>query len=433
MALSSKPYIGSRDFFPDDMDFRNWMFGVQRNVCERYGYREYASPILEPVGLYQAKTSDEIVNEQLYRFTDRGDRELAIRPEMTPTLARLVASRLKEEPHPIRWYSIANFMRYERPGRGRLREFYQLNADLLGPATPAADAEILFVATDILRSYGAREEDYDLRYSDRRLFNGFFSELPGDRLKALARIMDKREKLSDEDFRKLLADESLEDQRDSLERFLSLKVGDLPALAAEGRLPADATEHLVALDRLLNETGYAKTSRFDPGIVRGFDYYTAFIFEIFDNHPENRRSIFGGGRYDRLLGLFGKESLPAVGFGMGDVTLENFIRVHDLVPGDLRARSGVFLTLFSPDLLAENTLLARELREAGISVETALSPTKKFGRQLELADKKNKRTALVLGADELAKGVVRVKDLASGEQWDVPRDALAGELSGAGS
>lgn len=420
MAISKKPYIGSRDFYPEDMRLRNWMFATQRRICETYGYGEYAAPLLEPLELYRMKSSDEIVNDQVYRFTDRGDREVAIRPEMTPTLARMASARLAELPRPLRWFSIANFMRYERPGRGRLREFYQLNVDLLGEGGAAADAEIMMLAIDILRAYGATPDMFRLRYSDRRLLEGFLEPLGADRRRETARLLDKRAKIDTDEFdrelQKLIPDSSV---RAALLTFLDTPAGGI------AKLQHPAARNLADSIAILEAHGYADFLEFDPAIVRGFDYYTGFVFEIFDLNPENRRSLFGGGRYDRLIGLFGKEDLPAVGFGLGDVTLQNFLEAHSLVDAGVSARSGAYLVAFGEEQAGEILSIAREIRAADVCVEVGLEPTKKLGKQFELADRKGRRFVLIVGPEELAAGVVRVKDLSNGTQADVPRGELA--------
>lgn len=420
MPAPDKPYIGARDFFPEDMVFRNWMFSVQRDVCVRYGYQEYGAPILEPVDLYRIKSSDEILNEQLYRFVDRGDREVAIRPEMTPTLARMVASRATAMPKPFRWFSIANFMRYERPGRGRLREFFQLNVDLMGAPSAAADAEILLIACDLMLAYGAKPSDFSVRFSDRRLFSKAFADLSSDVLRKVGRLMDKRDKMKPGEFAEEMKKEAGPDVLARVEKYLSL---DVEGLAAFGADP-EVVQVLGGIQSAFEKHPCRVSLQFDPGIVRGFDYYTGLIFEINDNDPENRRALFGGGRYDKLIGLFAKDDVPAVGFGMGDVTLENFLRTRGLVPTRLSEPQGCYIALFSDDLIAPARELADFLRAGGIPVEMSLEATKKFGKQMETAEKKKKRYVLILGADEIAKGIVRVKDLNTGEQKDVPRREL---------
>ncbi|MCR9144112.1 MAG: histidine--tRNA ligase [bacterium] len=430
MSLSTKPYIGSRDFYPDQMKFRNWMFGVQAEVCRRYGYSEYAAPLIEPLDLYRAKSSEEIVSEQLYRFTDRGEREIAIRPELTPTLARMVAARINELPRPLRWFSVGNFMRYERPGRGRLREFFQLNVDLLGPDDFTADAEVLMLAIDLMRAYGASPEHFEVRYSDRRLLEAYLSDYDTEKIRAISRVIDKRAKIKPAEFEEQLATACGDDAGVA-------KVKKLLALTTESvaELPADELDPEIAgriskFAEFLREQGYGDGLVFDPGIVRGFDYYTGLIFEMYDRDPENNRALFGGGRYNRLVGMFGKQEIPAVGFGMGDVTLENFIVSHGLAPAELGEARGAYIALMSADLAGPVAKLARELRTVGIDVEVALEATKKFGKQFELAEKKGRRFMLILGETELENGVVRVKDLKSGEQQDVPRQDLAAALGG---
>ncbi len=430
-GVSHKSYIGTRDFYPEDMEFRAWMFSRLRGVCETYGYREYGAPILEPVSLYEIKSSEEIVNEQLYRFVDRGEREVAIRPEMTPTLARLVAARIKQLPRPLRWFSIANFMRYERPGRGRLREFYQLNVDLIGSSGPAAEAEVFLIGMDLLRSFGAGDDTFILKFNDRRLFDGWFRDFPAGRLRAVGRLLDKKDKIGADEFESLLKTE-LQDAAlvKDVFAYLDLTVDDLPAAVKNNRVEpvvAENIQELVGLLEVARGPDGTLPVAFAPGVVRGFDYYTGMLFEIYDQHPDNNRALFGGGRYDRLIGLFGKEDVPAVGFGMGDVTLENFITGHGLRPG-LDTPQGAFLALFAGDLLAENLKLGSALRAAGIVVETALEATGKLGKQFELAEKKGRRLVLLQGADEIARGVVRVKDLVSGTQEDVERARLAERL-----
>jgi len=429
LSISLKPYIGSRDFYPDEMRFRSWMFSVQRKICSSYGYGEYSTPILEPLELYAAKSSEEIVSDQLYRFTDRGDREVAIRPELTPSLARIVSARAKELPVPIRMFNIGNFMRYERPGRGRLREFYQLNVDLIGSASASADVEIVSMGAEILKGYGAKNQDFLIRISDRRLMSSYFSDLSSDSLRKLGRLLDKKEKISPEDFQKELLqvkdDKTFSEKVDS---FLSLDLEGAFNLSEQEKLDSDAVMHLRQVISDLEKLGFADCLKFDPAIMRGFDYYTGLIFEIYDTHPENRRALFGGGRYDKLMGLFGKHDLPAVGFGMGDVTLENFLKIHELIHEDTQNSAGIYLTLFSKEMMDHNMKIAALLRAGGLEVETSLEPTKKLGRQFEIAEKKNRKFAVVIGEDEILNKMIRIKNLQTGEQKDVSEDDMVSVL-----
>lgn len=416
------PYVGTRDFYPEDMRFRSRMFGVLRKVCMAYGYEEYSAPLLEPLSLYQSKSSEEIVGEQVYRFVDRGEREVAIRPEMTPTLARMVAARAMQLVRPMRWYSIENFMRYERPGKGRLREFYQLNADLMGSATPAADAEILALLCDLLTGFGATQKDFTIRISDRRIFDSFVVHPDKEVKRAIGRLLDKREKIGEAAFTEELAKVADAKLQARVQDFLKIRLEDLAALGEKGEIESSTASHLQQTFALLAAQGKSAFFQFDPGIVRGFDYYTGLIFEAQDNHPENRRAICGGGRYDKLLGLFGKQDIAAVGFGLGDVTLEEFIRVRGLLP-ESGEKSGCYWILF-PETCADSLRIADTLRSKGLVVETSLEGGK-IGKQFETADKKGRRFALLQGSEELAKKIVRVKDLTNGAQADVPEKDLA--------
>ena len=423
--LSRKSYIGTRDFFPPEMRLQRWLFETQRKVCRSYGYEEYSAPLLESLELYRAKSSEEILNEQVYSFSDRGGRELAIRPEMTPGLARMISLCQRELPKPVRWFSIANFMRYERPGHGRLREFFQLNVDLLGSPGPPGNAEILSLAVDILTAYGAQPGQFQIRYSDRRLLESYLNIKEAARLRSISRVIDKRAKLSPTEFDKLLEENcSGAEEIARLKKFLSLSKAELRELGLSNQIDKQALTELGELEAILQKQAYKEAMLFDPTLVRGFDYYTGFIFEIYDCNPRNHRALLGGGRYDRLLELLGAEAMPAVGFGMGDVTLEHFLRDHGHIPQELEAPQGVFLVLMKEELRADCLRLAQELRSQGIPVEQALEPTRKLGRQFEIAQKKRRRFAAILGEEELEKGSVSVKDLSSGKQEQIPRKEL---------
>lgn len=425
-------YTGTRDFYPEEMQIRNWFFEKQKQICISYGYEEYGAPILEYTDLYRSKSSEEIVNEQLYTFFDRGNREVSIRPEMTPTLARMVAAKIQDLPLPVRWFSIANFMRYERPGKGRLREFYQLNVDLLGSDSVHADAEILSLAMDILKSYGASEELFVIRFSDKDLLD-LWLEIPDkEKLRKIGRIIDKKEKITQEEFQKELEKLCSPGEVDSIYEFLEFRLDDV-----ESRLKDKKKENALKIDgilsrmqkmlELLQTVHETKNVIFDPSIVRGFDYYTGLIFEIYDTHPENRRAIFGGGRYDNLIGQFAKTPLPAVGFGMGDVTLEAFLRNHNLIP-DFSNRRGFYFAMLDENMYKEYLQIVRKLRDQGIPVELSLMRQKKFGKELEIAEKKGYRYVIIAGEDELQNRVISVKDLETGEQKQIEINERIGEV-----
>ena len=308
--LSMKSYKGVRDFYPEDMAIQNYIFSVWKKVAESFGYQEYGASILEPAELYKNKTSQEIVNEQMFTFIDRGGREVALRPEMTPTLARMVAARRKSLKFPLRWYSIPNVFRYERPQRGRKREHWQLNCDLMGLSGIEAEVEIISIAHAIMKAFGAKDEDFEIKVNDRKLLDDIFDKIGGTSNSARAevvRLLDRREKIDnfmDELIRHL--------GKEKKEQFLELLE------------KTDSSEKLENLKNLLNSRDIHNVV-VETKLARGFDYYTGLIFEVFDTHKENLRSLFGGGRYDNLLEIFGADPVPAIGFGMGDITIRDFL------------------------------------------------------------------------------------------------------------
>ena len=427
--LSTANYKGTRDFYPEDMDFRNWMFSIMKQVVVSYGYKEYDAPILESFDLYKAKTGEEIVQKQLYDFIDKGKRRVAIRPEMTPSLARMVAAKTRELPKPIRWFSIPNLWRYEAPGHGRLREHWQLNVDIFGINTYLAEVEIIDLACNILYAYNAPKDSFIVKISHRQLLNDFFQntlKLDANKSQPLAKLLDKKNKISKPDFeasvKEILPD--FENQIPLLYQYLDSTLESLSAI--EGISPARISE-IQSLFSALNALGLKDQITFDPSIIRGFDYYTSYIFEIFDTDPRNVRSLYGGGRYDNLVGLFSHEELSGIGFGLGDVTLENFLRTHKLVP-EFHKHDTFYIPLFNPKYFSEVMQLAKLLRQSGFNVETSLDGNVKLGKQLAAAEKRGYRYLLILGEDEIAKGIVNVKDLQSGSQVSVTQGALVEAL-----
>ena len=428
--LSTQPYKGTRDFYPEDMRVRNWMFAKIAQVVRSYGYGEYGGPILEPFELYAAKTGDEIVNQQLYSLVDRGERKVAIRPEMTPTLARMVAAKFFELPRPVRLFCIPNFMRYERPQRGRLREFWQLNVDVLGGLSHLADAEILNIAWDIIDSFGGSQYAV-IRVNDRRLMDAFFREklkLQPDQVPALARLIDAREKMGPEAFEESLSKLSLSDRLTQLNALFNgnLDFKDFSAsLKARASVFEECGEGWASLNQLasvLEQSGFKGKAIFDPSVMRGLDYYTGTVFEVFDVSPENHRAMFGGGRYDNLLGLFGKNQLSGMGFGMGDVTLMNFLETHKLLP-KLGSDVDVALVVPNESAVVAAGRVTRDLRSQGIRVAAPLTQDG-VGAQLKAASKLEARGAIILGEEELKRNEVVLKDMAAGTQENIPLDQL---------
>lgn len=416
MALSTEPYKGTRDFYPKDMQFRNWMFGKLSQTVRSFGYLEYDGPMLESFDLYAAKTGEEIVNNQLYWLIDKGERKLAVRPEMTPTMARMVAAKVHELPRPVRLFSIPNLWRYERPQRGRLREHWQLNVDVLGGDTLYADAEILTVAVELIRSFVGTETKKNLavvKVNHRGLMDEFFSKkmgLTSEQAQKVVKAIDAKDKVDAAKFNGWLLEAGVRSEQISeLEKFFASSLDEV-ALA----VPCAGATHLQKLFAALHESGVAASVVFDPTVMRGMDYYTGTVFEIYDESPDNRRAMFGGGRYDNLIGMFGKENLSGVGFGMGDASLELFLQTHGLMP-KLASEIDVLITLPHEELRGTAEKIAREIRAAGFSVMTPLA-VGGFGAQLKLATKHEAKFVVLFGEEELKLGKVLLKNLATGEQ-----------------
>ena len=425
MALSTQPYKGARDFYPPDKRLQKYMFGIWRDVAERFGYEEYDAPVLEPLEIYLAKTGEEIVNEQTYAFEDRGGRKVVVRPEMTPTVSRMVAARRQELGYPLRWYSIPNLWRYERPQRGRLREHWQLNVDIFGVQGVEAEYEIITLVDAAFKAFGAKPDMYDIRLNSRKLVDDALAGYLGLNEKeqhAIAKLIDRRAKMSKGDFvTKVDAALSAKAKADGIaEKLLSL-LGTIEL----SKLPPELAGHESAkeLERMLGMLKKAgvKNASFDIGIMRGFDYYTDIVFEVFDTHPDNNRSMLGGGRYDGLVGLFGVAPVPTVGFGWGDVTLANFLELHSLLP-DLKPETDIYVVLAGDVADAAQKPIA-ELRAKGVNVAVDLSG-RKIGDQFKTADKKGIAQVLVIGENELASNTYTLKDLKTGKEQKLSLPAI---------
>ena len=417
--LSTQPYKGTRDFYPQEMRLRNWFFGVIRNVLEGAAFDEYNGPMLESLDLYAAKSGEEIANKQTYNFLDRADRRLAIRPEMTPTVARMVAGKMGELTFPLKWFSIPNMYRYEATQRGRLREFWQLNVDVFGCDTYEADLEVIESAIRIMTAFGADESMFTVRINNRRFFNDVIAAIAGtdtEGSRKVSKVIDKKNKIPREVYEKELQELGLGDgQIAQIDALYSMNVYDAIALCPE----SVGAEELRLLFEMLEKTGLAKYCVFDFGIIRGLDYYTGTVFEVFDNAPENNRAMFGGGRYDNLVGLFVKNAkVSGVGYGMGDVTLENFLVTHKLVPETFGSGVKVLVTRFDDVPYEKYIAVADELRKNGI-VSTVYLGSKKFGKQIDFAVKDGCSHVVIMGGNELSRGVVRLKNLVTREETEL--------------
>ena len=423
--MQTQALPGFREFYPADLSLRSHIFQTWRTVAARYGFEEYDGPPLEPLELYTSKSGDEIVG-QLYEFEDKGKRRVALRPEMTPTLARMVAARANGLKKPIRWFSIPQLFRYERQQRGRLREHFQLNCDLIGEPGPLGDAEIVALALDVMRAFGLGPADVRVRLSDRRLLGGVLSSLGLDGgTEALAhQALDKLGRSEYAGRRQALSDAGV--AANAISRLESLKdLRDLDEVMRQFPDAAPAAGPLQAMLDALGAMGLADFVDLDLTIVRGLAYYTGTVFELFDA-AKSHRALCGGGRYDNLLQSLGGVDLPALGFGMGDVVLADLLRDRGVIPAEV-ASIDVFVAGVTPDDLPHVLRLAHELRDANLRAEYALS-AQTVGKQLKLADTRQARWAVLVGPDERAKGEVMLKDLRGKGQAAVPRDEVARRL-----
>lgn len=407
--ISTESYKGVRDFYPEDQDVQNYIFGVMKNVVQSFGYLEYNASTLEPLELYKSKSSEEIVNEQIYSFVDRGGRDVALRPEMTPTVARMIAGRVQELPVPIRWYSIPNVFRYEKPQRGRLREHWQLNVDLFGVVGPFADAEVIFVASEIMKKFGAKTEDFQIKINSRGLLDDILKkiDIDNDKKQFVYRLLDKKEKMDDQKFRHSLTALIGEEKAKNLLETLYFGEGVLSMMS-----DSEAAKYLNQTIEILRSWGVSNIV-FDTTVTRGFDYYTGIVFEVFDTNSENNRSLFGGGRYDDLTGLFINHPVPAFGFGMGDVTIRDFLLTHKLMP-KLDPTTKVYICVALADL-NEVYKISNSLRDNGINVAVDLSG-KKLADQLKSLDKRKVPFVLTIGPDEIAKQTFTLRNTETREE-----------------
>jgi histidyl-tRNA synthetase len=417
---------GFRDFPPEDFALRSHIQESWRRVSRRYGFSEYDGPPLEPLDLYVEKSGEEIVG-QLYHFVDRGDRPVALRPEMTPSFARILGDRSRAMSKPIRWFSMPQLFRYERQQRGRLREHFQWNVDIVGEAGVAADAEVLAVALDGLRALGLTSEDFVARVSDRRLLAALLRVVgvAEERMGGAFAVIDKIERTPPEKVEDgLRADAGLD--HGQVETLLGLLGAEgLDALEAGFGAYADVAPELARLRayvETLDAMGLGDFVEVDLRIVRGLAYYTGIVFEIFDRKGE-LRAVCGGGRYDRLLELVGGEPLPAVGFGMGDVVLGELLAERGLIP-EYAPEVDYFVVPVTPEQRPETLRIAHLLRDRGHSVAYALRD-QAVGRQMKAATREGARTVLVLGPDELAAGTIVARDMKSGEERSIPLSDLS--------
>lgn len=410
---------GARDFYPEDMAIRSWLYGKLRQVSEAFGYQEWDGPFLEKLELYAAKSGEELVKEQSYVFPDRGGELITLRPELTPSLARMIAQRQNQFAYPLRWWSFGPFWRYERPQKGRSREFFQWNIDLIGVETPEADAEMISIIAEFFRRVGLTPKQVVIKVNDRRLLNSELAalDIPPDQRPAILSFIDRRSKMPP----------------DQWEQY-GLELGLTPSQLTGVKLTLSnealwlKSENLPRVFNALEAAGDREYIQFDPNIIRGLLYYTGTVFEAFEISGEVKRAILGGGRYDNLMSDVGGEPLPAIGFAMGDVVISLILKEAGLLPEGLNSSPAqVMVTAFSQELFQDSIALTAEIRRAGMRVN-CYPELAKLPKQFKFADRMGIPLAVVLGPDEQAKGLVTIKDLRDGSQTTIQRHALVQTL-----
>ena len=417
-----EPYKGTRDFYPADMLVRKYMFNTLSRVVEQYGYVEYDAPLLEETALYRTKSGEEIVNEQTYSFTDRGGRDVTIRPEMTPTVARMIARRRKALVFPLRWYSIPNLFRYERPQRGRVREHWQLNVDIFGIDSVSADVEIVSVAYDIMRAFGASDKNFEIRVNSRQLINFLlndFLKITKENMYTLSKLIDRKAKIPVEDFI-MQAKKILGAKTNLFINFLNnTDRNNLPKEFEKNK----GTKELKELFQMLNEVNITNIV-YDPTIMRGFDYYTGIVFEVYDTGAENNRALFGGGRYDDLVDIFDVEKVAGVGFGMGDVTLLDYLTTYNLLPTNLHSSIDLYICVCATKYEKNANILARYFRAQGMRVVLDITK-RKISAQIKTAVNGNIPFSICVGEDEIRSGQYKLKILSQREEKLANKDEIA--------
>lgn len=416
-TLSSQPYKGTRDYYPADKRIQNFIFDNWKRIAMRYGYEEYGAPLVEPLDIYAANSGQELAGEQAYNFADRGGRHVAIRPEMTPTVSRMIAARRQETAYPARLFSIANFMRYERPMRGREREFWQLNVDMFGADGVIPEAEIIAMGAELLRVFGATDAMYVIKINNRKLINFMMSQYLGlDMIQAqlMIKLFDRKNKISTEDFRDQALDILGKDMAEGgLEKISTLLNAHIMADLPEQIRETSAVKEVQELFALLRAMGVGNVV-FDITLMRGLDYYTGTVFEFYDTHPDNTQALFGGGRYDGLVGLFGVEPISAVGMAPGLSATELFLQSHKLLP-ILPSTTEVYVAVLGEEMLPGAMRLAAALRDEGVNVE--LDTTRRsLDKQIKTAVKKDIAFIVFIGSEEVKTGMYSIKDVTSTEE-----------------
>ncbi len=420
--LSNQEPKGTRDWLPEEFLIRKYIFDTWRRVCLRYGFEEYLTPLVEGADIYRAKSGEDIGGKELVTFTDLGGRELSIRPEMTPSVTRMVTKVYAASPKPLKYFSIANFMRNEKPQRGRNREFWQLNADTFGSASLSADIEVLQLALDLMLEFDPPQGSFVLAVSNRKLIDGALElagagKLAPDKKTLVVRTLDKWLKLKPAEIAGRFEDAGLSKPSALiLEKFMSSKsLAELTQELPELKNNVGLQEVAVALETL-EGLGYSDWIEFNPAVIRGFDYYDGIVFEVFDQNPENNRAMFGGGRYNGLAEIFGVSNFPAIGFAPGDETTRIFLESWNLLGQAATTQPEIYyLPLLNNNLQDEVNRLTKELRGQNKNVLVGLEE-QKLGKALEFANKKKITQVVIFGEDEQQKGIYKIKNMLTSQE-----------------
>jgi histidyl-tRNA synthetase len=409
---------GTREFYPNEMALRNWLYTKIRYISELFGYQEYDGPFLESIDLYAAKLGEELVKEQSFVFPDRGGNLIALRPELTLSLARLVAQKQNELIYPLRWWSFGPFWRYEKPQKGRTREFFQWNIDLIGVNSPEADAELVAICAEFFKSVGLSPYEVKISVNDRRLMDEQLSRISITQEKRgdVLGLIDRKEKMRTSNW----VDYALE------KGLTKEQVDGLLALLSNKQL-AEKSSELNRFFGALDALGVKDYVEFDPRVVRGLDYYTGIVFEARDV-GESSRAILGGGHYDNLVEEVGGNHLPGVGFAMGDVVLPIILKELDRLPDLNIYPASVLITVFDDSTLPVSFSLAAIIRNSGIPVQV-YPESGKLGKQFKFADRVNTRFVITIGPEEIAQETVKIKDLSNGAQTTINQEEVVAYLA----
>jgi histidyl-tRNA synthetase len=419
-VLSNQEPKGTRDWLPEEFMIRKYIFDSWRRVCLRYGFEEYLTPLVESADIYRAKSGEDIGGKELVTFTDLGGRDLSIRPEMTPSVTRMVTKIYASASKPLKYFSIANFMRNEKPQRGRNREFWQLNCDIFGSAALTSDLEILQLALDIMLEFDPPQDSFSLAISSRELIDGVLElsgakDLDSDKKLLVVRTLDKWQKLKPEDIKTRLQEAGLKKESMTIiETFMKSQNIEALALALPALKDNLGLIKIVKVMEDLENLGYGDFIEFNPTVIRGFDYYDGIIFEVFDKNPENNRAMFGGGRYNGLAEIFGVSNFPAVGFAPGDETTRLFLESWGMLDKIILEQPvKYYLPILDKNLTNETIHLAKKLRVRGLNIISGLEE-QKIGKALDFANKKKIAKVIIYGTEEKEKGVYKIKDMDGG-------------------